>query len=347
MRNARFRVLLVVAAIAVLVPATALAIQLAAADDAIPGVPLLASPVTGTADETTDIDDIYSVDLTKDQWFYASMTGSTGTDFDLYLYPPGTVSVTGTMPASAFSEKSGSSSERILFKAPQAGRYYLDVWAFKGTGSYTLRWGRPSEIPSLSASAPKAVKWAATARISGTMTTNVGAPIKGESIDLYAKPYGRSSFARVAGATTDASGTYSFSVVPSSSTKYSVRFLASPSYLPTTAAELQITPYAYVGIPTSPSTARRNVAFTSTGYLKPRHTAGTKPVKLTCYRLESGAWKARKTVYASVSNFASYSKYTARFSLPYTGKWKIVASVTGDGLHLPTSSYARYLSVAP
>lgn len=347
MRRQRLRALLAVAAVALLVPATALAIQAAAADDDIPGVPLPASPFAGSANYTTDVDDVFAVDLAKDQWFYASMAGSSTTDFDLYLYPPAATSVIGTLPAAAFSETAGSSSERILFQAQQAGRHYLDVWAFKGTGNYTVAWGTPSITTTLSASAPIAVKWATAATIGGVLLETGGQPAAGEVVQLYAKPYGKTAYTRVASARVDAQGGYRFSVTPTSGTYYRVRFLASPTRLPATASTLKITPYAYVGKPTSPDTVRANVAFTSAGYLKPRHAAGTKPVKLTCYRLENGTWKARKTVYAAVTDFASYSKYSARLSLPYSGKWRIMASVTGDGLHLATNSYSRYLTVVP
>ncbi len=95
--------------------------------------------------------------------------------------------------------------------------------------------------------------------------------------------------------------------------------------------------------------------FTTYGYLKPRHTAGTYPVKLYCYRYQKGAtgrysWVLRKTVSARASDYhprtgAMYTKYSAKLSLPYTGKWRIRAYHAPDSKYAPTYSGYRYVTV--
>jgi thermitase len=112
-------------------------------DSEIPGVPLVSSPVTGTLDWVSDRDDVYSIYLSTGQTLEASMTGSPypGTDFDLALYPPDAAGLEDTASIVAGSWSPGS-AEHFAYTAPVGGEYYLDVSAFRGAGSYTLRWKR-------------------------------------------------------------------------------------------------------------------------------------------------------------------------------------------------------------
>lgn len=353
MLRTRIRVALVVALFTLIVaPVAALALTAAEttdyADDILGGSasPMPGSPFTGDLNEVTDPDDVFQLDLTAGQNFFVKMAGAAGSDFDLYLFPPGTASVAGTTPASMYSETSGASSERILYQnVPVSGRYFLDAWAFAGSGTYTITYGFPSVTPSLLATAPTTVAWAGGAVVRGTMQTPSQSPVAGETVYVYAKGYRDSTFKKVAQDVTDATGAYAVTVKPSSVTRYRVRFLGSPAYLPVTAPDLTVSPYAYLTSPTAPSTVKASASFTSVGYLKPRHTAGTKPVKLSCYRLENNVWRVRKTVYATCSNYGTYSKYVARYSLPYKGRWKVTASVPADALHLTTATRPRYLTV--
>jgi hypothetical protein len=75
----------------------------------------------------------------------------------------------------------------------------------------------------------------------------------------------------------------------------------------------------------SRTTFVRGRSYAVHGYLKPRHTAGTKAVKLSCYHRESGTWVLRKTVRAPVSDFSTYSKYAVRIALGRAGRWRLRA----------------------
>jgi hypothetical protein len=346
-RRNRIRVAVVAAVIAlVAVPFSARAMMGAATDDDVSSaVALRSSPTTGTVDQATDLDDVYRVDLTAGKWIYASLSGASGSDFDLYLFGPGTRSVSTTQAAVAYSETPKSSSERILYQVKTSGTHYLDVWAYGGTGSYSVTYGFPTAKPSVSATGPAICEWESSVPIAGTVTDAGGKAATGEKVYLYAKPYGASSYSKLAEVKTNTAGAYSFTVKPKSQTRYQVRHLGSSKFLPTTASVVTVTPRAYLTKPTAPGTVTKGVQFTSIGYLKPRHPAGGKNVKLTCYRREAGVWAARKTVYAVSANYSTYTKYTARFTLPYSGDWKIVASVSGDGQHAQTTSAARYRTV--
>lgn len=330
-----------------LLPLTALAADTPTSDNTIAtSVALPVSGFTGTVDEAEDEDDVFRVPLVAGQWFYAGSKPGRTLDHDLYLWDPNATSVAQKSPAVAHSETDGLGlAERVLYRAPTTGTYYLDVWAYRGSGSYTLKYGFPTETASLSASGPSQTEWAASAEVTGTVRNQAGVPKSGEPVYLFAKPYGAAAFTLVASTESDASGNFRFTPVPAKRTTYRVSHLGGPRLLPAEASpELVITPRAYLTAPSAPSKVRRGEAFTTAGYLKPRHKAGGHYVKIKCYRLESGVWVSRKTLYATAYNYSSYTKYATRLSLS-RGKWKIVASVTGDSQHAGKVSSPRYRTV--
>jgi hypothetical protein len=78
----------------------------------------------------------------------------------------------------------------------------------------------------------------------------------------------------------------------------------------------------------------RGKAATVKGYLKPRHTAGTFPVRIYKYRYVSGKWKSYGYVRAKASNYSTYTKYSASVKLPYKGKWRLRAYHPADAKHV-------------
>jgi subtilisin family serine protease len=106
-------------------------------DGDIPGVPLKGTSVSSTLDTSTDKDDVYSIKLLKGEKFSVSLSGTAGTDFDIYLYDKNAKTVNSSAGILASSEKTGTSSEAFSFIAPADGTYFLDVYAYQGKGSYT------------------------------------------------------------------------------------------------------------------------------------------------------------------------------------------------------------------
>ncbi|MDZ4178341.1 MAG: cell wall-binding repeat-containing protein [Coriobacteriia bacterium] len=102
----------------------------------IPGVSIPPSPVSGSLDEVTDRDDVYSVYLRAGQTINTSLTGAPGTDFDMALYAPGTTTIVdGTSVAVA---QSSEYPDQLSYTAQNAGTYYLRVYSYSGSGAYTL-----------------------------------------------------------------------------------------------------------------------------------------------------------------------------------------------------------------
>lgn len=112
-----------------------------APDDDIPGVALPASPLSGSLHDTLDAHDVYYVDLVAGRTFRATLIGGSSNDFDLMLYGPDATHV--MLPdAPIAGSYAPNSSEEISITAPATGRYYLDLYAYSGVGSYTLSWQR-------------------------------------------------------------------------------------------------------------------------------------------------------------------------------------------------------------
>ena len=94
----------------------------------------------------------------------------------------------------------------------------------------------------------------------------------------------------------------------------------------------------------SSRTIYRGRTYRATGSLKPRHTAGTRPVKVYAYRYVRGKYRYYKAFSATASNVSTYTKYTAKVKLPYRGKWRLRA-VHSDTPHLTSYSAYRYVTV--
>ena len=129
----------------------------AALDDEIPGTAVPASPVIGTLDETADVRDVFSVSLAEGDRLTVSLTGDVGTDFDVFLYAPDAVA-----PIDVAEPVDGSAGEEypeeFSYVATSAGTYYLDAYAYTGSGAYTLTYTKIAaeandDIPGVAAPA--------------------------------------------------------------------------------------------------------------------------------------------------------------------------------------------------
>jgi photosystem II stability/assembly factor-like uncharacterized protein len=98
-----------------------------------------------------------------------------------------------------------------------------------------------------------------------------------------------------------------------------------------------------VGTPASISGARKNVAFTVSGSLQPRHKAGTKAVTLYFDKRVGSKWVRKSTVSAVMADAATGSRYNASVVLG-AGSWRVRANHSDAG-HLSTYSGYRTFSV--
>jgi hypothetical protein len=331
--------------------------DIAAPDNEIPGVVTLAdgATVTGTLDQSGDIDDVYRVALSAGQGLTASLSGMEfGSDFDLWAFAPDASSVNTFTGLIAGSVEDGVQEERVSFSVPDAasaGVYYLDPRVYVGGGSYTLTVKKGS-TSKISITAPATCAWSGTATVSGKLLAYSGTPISGRPVDVWEStdPTNPHSWTPVDFAETDATGFWSASVTPKRRTWYVASFEgdASGAYTYSESAATAITPRAYLTRPYAPTSTYRNRTWTAYGYLRPKHPSGDHSVKISCYRWSTAShkWVLKKTAYATNYTYTAYTtKYKKTLSLPYRGKWKLVASIAGDMTHVATSSSARYVTI--
>ncbi|MBY6037162.1 S8 family serine peptidase [Fictibacillus nanhaiensis] len=108
------------------------------ADSDIPGIVWKGDSISTTLDASKDKNDVYSIKLLKGEKFKTTLKGDAGTDFDLYLYNGTATNVHSSNGIVASSESANSSNETFTFIAPTTGTYYLNAYAYKGAGNYTL-----------------------------------------------------------------------------------------------------------------------------------------------------------------------------------------------------------------
>lgn len=122
-------------AVALLLPQANLAS--AGPESEIPGIPLIGSAVTGRLGGPI-VDVVYWVDVPAQRVLVLSLTGSAGTDFDLYLFDDTATSVYSKVGLVAKST-GPTSTESLSYLTVGGGRFYIDLSGFSETqGDYRL-----------------------------------------------------------------------------------------------------------------------------------------------------------------------------------------------------------------
>lgn len=338
------------------------------ADDDIPGVPLPASPVRDSLTETTavgpgnvplwDVDDVYQVRLAYNERFEATMTPPSGADFDLYLIVPGTRRLANafTKPFTPIirateggaSEGATGAVEHIDYVSDRSttATFYLDVaQQFEGSGPYTLVWRRTQlSAPTIASTVPATVGFGGGVSATGTALF-AGLPMVGFAVDIRQRPYGSTTWTRVASTTTDGNGFFSMQVKPTKRTDYRIQSKWSSTAAGGAVGHgigpvMTVWPRAYLPAPKAPSRAKLGKAFPVSGALKPAHSRGSGHVRVLIARKSGGEWR----VYRSVPARHSSTGWSTLMKLP-KGTFQLRASVPTDTLHAATVSSPRTVTV--
>ena len=139
--------------------------------------------------------------------------------------------------------------------------------------------------------------------------------------------------------------TYGLAVAPTQKTRYRLVFEGDATHATATSLPVTVTPRVKLGTPAAPSAVKKGSKFTAYGHLVPRHSSGSRTVKIKCYLKKSGAWKLQQTVTATNRYYKTYSRYSAKFALMARGSWKLVASTAASAKYASTTSGAKYLKV--
>ncbi len=126
---------------------------------------------------------------------------------------------------------------------------------------------------------------------------------------------------------------------------YHLVFASDGVHQAKTSGTVTVTPKVQLGAPVAPASVKRGKAFTAYGSLTPKHSSGSKTVKIKCYLKQSGSWKLKKTVTATNRNYQTATRYSAKFSLSFRGQWKLVADYAATAKYAATTSGAEYVKV--
>jgi subtilisin family serine protease len=100
--------------------------------------------IRATIDYWDDRDDVYKVKIRRGQKIVAVLRGPAAANSDLFLWKPGTTSISGSAVAQRFlaaQSRSPGSLDKIRIRVRQTGWYYLVVKiASPGAGKYTLKY---------------------------------------------------------------------------------------------------------------------------------------------------------------------------------------------------------------
>lgn len=347
-RHAPVLLLLFVFGMLAVLPSAAYA---ASRDDARPGIPIGLGLRSGVVDYYTDPQDIYAVELFDGLPVTINIVNTSTNYVELHV-----LSASGDQLASSVTE-----GDTFVFTPATSGVYYLEVEPYfglsLGTGvAYNLTVSgnadKPSNATTWKVSVPSGYpthpSYGGTTKLRGLL-----APAFASALPL---PWvvGSSEVSTdalnwtplVTNASMD-SGTL-FVTTPKLTSRAYFRFkwAGDGIYLASTSSAVAITPKSYVRTPIAPTTMRHTRYYTVYGYLKPRHAAGTFPVRIYKYRKVSGHWKSYGYVTAKAYNYSWYTKYSKSLRLGSAGSWRVRAYAPADSGHSATwSSGYDYITV--
>ncbi len=191
-----------------------------------------------------------------------------------------------------------------------------------------MRAGSTLTLSSLPATMPA---YGASYEMTGTLNSGVKPLVDRRVVVQVATapggPWADTSYA----ATSSPNGTLSVSVVPTVTAYFRMSFAGEGlDYDASASGSVRLVARASVGTPKAPSKMKRSKYYTVYGYLKPRHTSGTYPVRIYKYRKVSGKWKSYGYVKAKASDYSSYTKYSVKMKLTKSGKWRLRAYHPAD-----------------
>jgi len=195
---------------------------------------------------------------------------------------------------------------------------------------------RPTALVLTSLSAP-ALSYGSSFEVDGVLTDTTGGLV-GKQVRLQSARPGSAFADTGVTAMTGAGGAFTFWVTPQEVTNYAVRPAATPEYATSLSGSVRATPLVSLGNPVVPKGMRHTKSYSVYGSLKPRHAAGSKPVRIYKYLYIGGKWKAQGYVTAAASNYGAFSRYKATLRLSRKGKWRLNAYAPADAEHAATWS---------
>ena len=238
------------------------------------------------------------------------------------------------------------------------GLYYIRVWSnYKlfDTYNFTVCGSKITSKPltALTMSATSTITRGGTTTIKGSLKDLRGLIVSGRKVTLQ-RSYDKSKWTTVTSTTTSSKGTYSFSQKPSRNTYYRVKFAGDTKYhARTSSVKRTKVKIFYKSAPVMRTyTHKLGKSYTVSGQIKPKHTSGSKQIRVYAYRYEANSsgnkvWTYKKSFSTKISNpsGSSYSKFTGSVKLPEKGRWRLRAYHAADSKNAKSYSSYRYVTV--
>ncbi len=263
-------------------------------------------------------------------------------------------------PAGLTAHIAATALNGVVEMQPDGGFTYAPFADWKGTDrfAYTLTDGAStsnSATVTVQAWQPTSLTLAASNRtpsyggstiLRASLKTLGGSAISGRSVVFEVLSGYR--WVSIGTATTGSTGVASRTAPSLTLSKlYRARIPWTSTFGAAGSSRMRVSPHSYVRTPIAPKTMRRSTYYTVYGYLKPRHKAGTYPVRIYKWKkTSSGRWKSYGYVSAKAYNYSSYTKYARKLKLTSRGKWRLRAYAPADSGHTAAwSSGYDYVTV--
>jgi hypothetical protein len=313
------------------------------------------SAATGTMDELQNWAEVYSHTVAPGEGLHLLLTMSGDGDADLAVYGIGATDIYAADPV-AGAWRGVDLPESFMCRAPMGGVCFPTVWSWRGDAvPYSLEHTVTPPTDLTATRSASTVSYGSYVRISGLLAEN-GGPLGNQEIVLqslqtesrhigWTESTGPGTWPpniTGSGAPYDP-GTFVFVRYPTANTRFAVEYPGLWwAHTPALSNDVDVYVRAWMPTPGKPSTVYHGRAFTSYGYIKPKHSAGSYPVQLIFEHLHSGKVVYTKKVNARASNYSSYTKYSASVNLPYAGAWRFRAYHKGDSITAKNGSAATY-----
>jgi hypothetical protein len=175
--------------------------------------------------------------------------------------------------------------------------------------------------------APVKVTFGKSAVVSGTTAANTSVTLRADAFPFDG------NFSQVTKANSNATGAYSFTVTPDSSTHYRADVKQSNSPVVALAVRWKVTRTV------STRTPKKGSRVLFSGTVSPAHTGGTAKIQR---RNSSGVYRTVKTTTLAAASPTS-SSYSVRVRVRRTGRYRV--QVDGDGAHETGNSRSVKLTV--
>lgn len=181
-----------------------------------------------------------------------------------------------------------------------------------------------------------------TGMLSSSLEGGPSVPVTGSSaVTLMRSTNGGVTWLPVAQA-TDASGTGTYSAPANvdRNTRFRFSYTGDTGHLGCVSPAVNVSCGAYLSTPSTPPSVLKGRTFTISGYLKPRHPGKTK---VEVWRKIGTRWVRYRVPLALNADYSTYTRYSLRYAVPYSGWWRVRA-YHADAGHLATYSGWRAFS---